>query len=135
MSFFQWKDSMSVEIDEIDKQHMQLVSLIDNLYNAMAQGKGQEELDTIFGELFDYAKTHFFTEEKYMFVHQYPGYEEHKKEHEKFIEEVKSYKKTFDEGDYKASVKVANFLKDWLTNHIMKTDQQYGPYLRERING
>ena len=134
MSFFQWKDSMSVGIDEIDKQHMQLVSLIDDLYNAMAQGKGQEELNNIFGELFDYAKTHFFTEEKYMFVHQYQGYEAHKKEHEKFIEEIKSYKKTFDEGDNKASIKVANFLKDWLTNHIMNTDQQYGPYLRERIN-
>lgn len=134
MSFFQWKDSMSVGIDEIDKQHMQLVSLIDDLYNAMAQGKGQEELNNIFRELFDYAKTHFFTEEKYMFVHQYQDYEAHKKEHEKFIEDVKSYKKTFDEGDNKASVKVANFLKDWLTNHIMNTDQQYGPHLRERIN-
>ena len=134
MSFFQWKDSMSVGIDEIDKQHMQLVSLIDDLYNAMAQGKGQEELNNIFGELFDYAKNHFFTEEKYMFVHQYQGYEAHKKEHEKFIEEVKSYKKAFDEGDNKTSIKVANFLKDWLTNHIMNTDQQYGPYLRERIN-
>jgi len=134
MSFFQWKDSMSVGIDEIDKQHMHLVSLIDDLYNAMSQGQGQNELDRIFQELFDYTKTHFFTEEKHMFVHQYPGYEEHKQEHEKFVEKIKSYKETFDAGDQKAAVKVANFLKDWLTNHIMKTDQQYGPYLRERMN-
>jgi hemerythrin-like metal-binding protein len=133
MSFFQWKDSMSVGIDEIDKQHMHLISLIDDLYNAMAKGKGQQELATMFNELFDYAKTHFFSEEKYMFVHKYPGYEDHKKEHEKFIEEVKSYKKLFDEGDQKAAIKVANFLKDWLTNHIMKTDQEYAPYLQERM--
>lgn len=129
MSFFQWQDSMSVGIDQIDKQHMQLVSLIDELYNAMSKGQAKDELDRIFNELFDYTKTHFFSEEKLMFVHQYKDYENHKKEHEKFVEEIKEQKHMFDQGDHKIAIKVANFLKDWLTNHIMKSDQKYAPYL------
>ena len=27
------------------------------------------------------------------------------------------------------SMEVMSFLSDWLKNHIMKTDKQYGPYL------
>jgi hemerythrin-like metal-binding protein len=133
MSFIQWNDSMSVGIDEIDTQHMQLVSLINDLYSAMSKGQGKEQLNEIFNELFDYAKTHFFAEEKLMFVHGYQGYDQHKDEHKKFVEDIKKYKGKFEGGDSKASIEVANFLKDWLINHIMKTDQQYAPYLRERI--
>jgi len=133
MSFIQWKDSMAVEIDEIDTQHMQLVQLINDLYSALSLGKGKQQLNEIFDELFDYAKTHFFSEEKLMFVHGYNGYEEHKKEHERFVDEIKKYKGKFESGDSKTSIEVAQFLKDWLINHIMKTDQQYAPYLQERV--
>jgi hemerythrin-like metal-binding protein len=133
MSFIQWKDSMAVDIDEIDTQHMQLVQLINDLYSALSQGKGRQQLNEIFDELFDYAKTHFFSEEKLMFVHGYSGYKEHKKEHERFVEQIKKYKGKFDSGDSKTSIEVAQFLKDWLINHIMKTDQQYAPYLQEKV--
>ncbi|MFP4526410.1 MAG: bacteriohemerythrin, partial [Bacteroidales bacterium] len=96
MSFIQWKDSMATDIDEIDTQHMQLVSLINDLYEAMSKGQGKEKLNEIFNELFDYAKTHFFTEEKLMLVYGFPGYEEHKKEHQNFVEEIKKYKGKFE---------------------------------------
>ena len=29
------------------------------------------------------------------------------------------------------NVHLLNFLRDWLTNHIQKTDHQYGPWLNE----
>jgi len=134
MVFIQWNNSMSVGIEEIDQQHKKLVSLIDDLYQAMSKGKGKEELEIIFKELFDYVKTHFFAEEKLMFVHHYDGYEGHKREHQKFVEQLKKYKEKFDQGDRKVAIEVSKFLKEWLINHIMKTDQQYAPYLKERIN-
>ncbi|MFO8235878.1 MAG: bacteriohemerythrin [Bacteroidales bacterium] len=133
MSFIQWKYSMATNIDEIDTQHMQLVSLINDLYEAMSKGQGKEKLNEIFNELFDYAKTHFFSEEKLMLIYGFPGYEDHKKEHQNFVEEIKKYKDKFEGGDSKTSIEVANFLKKWLVNHILKTDQQYAPYLQERI--
>ncbi|MFP4019334.1 MAG: bacteriohemerythrin [Bacteroidales bacterium] len=133
MSFIQWKDSMATDIDEIDTQHMQLVSLINDLYEAMSKGQGKEKLNEIFNELFDYAKTHFFTEEKLMLVYGFPGYEEHKKEHQNFVEEIKKYKGKFEGGESKTSIEVAKFLKEWLVNHILKTDQKYAPYLMDKM--
>jgi hemerythrin-like metal-binding protein len=133
MIFFQWNESLSVGIEKIDMQHKKLISLINDLYQAMTSGKGKEELDKIFKELFDYVKTHFFDEEKLMFVHHYEGYEAHKREHQKFSEQLKKYKEKFDKGDRKIAIEVSDFLKEWLVNHIMKTDQQYAPYLKERI--
>ncbi|MFP4448322.1 MAG: bacteriohemerythrin [Bacteroidales bacterium] len=133
MSFIQWTDSMATDIDEIDTQHMQLVSLTNDLYEAMSKGQGKEKLNEIFNELFDYAKNHFFTEEKLMLVYAFPGYEEHKKEHQNFVEEIKKYKGKFEGGESKTSVEVAKFLKEWLVNHILKTDQQYTPYLKDKV--
>ena len=37
--FISWNDKISVGIQEIDEQHKRLVALINNLYDAMVEGK------------------------------------------------------------------------------------------------
>jgi hemerythrin-like metal-binding protein len=60
-----WSDELSVNIEEIDKQHKKLIDVINVLFNAMIEGKTQNIIDTIIDDLIDYAKYHFSTEEKY----------------------------------------------------------------------
>jgi hemerythrin len=43
-------------------------------------------------ELIDYTQYHFSTEEKYMLEYAYPGYEQHKAEHEEFIDKIQRSK-------------------------------------------
>jgi hemerythrin-like metal-binding protein len=52
----------------------------------------------------------------------------HKLEHKKFVGQVGEFKKLFDSGKAMLSMEVMSFLSDWLKNHIMKTDKQYGPF-------
>lgn len=40
MPLIQWNESLSVGVVEIDRQHRKLVELINDLNNAMRQGKG-----------------------------------------------------------------------------------------------
>jgi hemerythrin len=44
MALIQWNDSLSVNVVEIDKQHQKLVRMINELNDAMRQGKGKEAL-------------------------------------------------------------------------------------------
>jgi hemerythrin len=39
------------------------------------------------------------------------------------------FQKRYQAGQVALSVEMMNFLKDWLTNHIVETDKRYIPYL------
>jgi hemerythrin len=41
MSIIQWDESFSVNVAEIDKQHQRLLEMINELYDAMRQGRGK----------------------------------------------------------------------------------------------
>lgn len=130
MAFIQWNESYSVGIAEIDKQHMRLVELINTLYEAMRLGKGNDAVDGILDELAGYTQTHFKLEEKHFDTYSYPGTVSHKDEHQKFIQEVSEFKKAFNERRIMLSVKVLNFLRDWLNHHILEIDKAYAPFLQ-----
>jgi hemerythrin len=141
MAFFEWDPKLSVNIAEIDQQHKKLIGLINRLNEVMQPGNqdvlksAMKELiiqASVIDEMVDYSRYHFSTEEGYMGKHRYPDYEKHKKEHEVFIDEVRTFKNDFDNGKVVLSVRIMEFLKKWLGNHILGTDKAYEPFLRER---
>ena len=132
MSYFEWSDQLSINNDEIDRQHQGLVAIIDKLYIALKHGEGNKVIGGILVDLGLYTKTHFKAEEKLMRIHGYPKYEIHKKEHGALAEQVNDLFNKFNEGEYVSAVVVGKFLKDWLNNHIQKTDMQFGSFLNSK---
>jgi hemerythrin len=132
MPLIKWNDSFSVNIVEIDLQHQKLVSLINELNNAMLQGMGKAALTNILNELVAYTVNHFSIEEKYFAQYQYPNSDSHKKEHLVFVEKVASFKKDFDSGKLGLSIEVMNFLSNWLQTHIKGSDKKYQPFLNQK---
>ena len=133
MAFIDWNERYSVQIESIDMQHKQLVSLINKLYEGMKVGKTKQVLGETINELVDYTKIHFKEEEVYFERFGYEETEEHKKGHQKFIDEIASFKKSFDANRITVSTKVMIFLRDWLYNHILKTDKKYVQFMQ--LNG
>lgn len=132
MPLMEWDESFSVNVVEIDGQHKVLVGMLNDLHDAMRQGKGKEILADVLRKLTAYAGYHFATEEKYMTQYGYPGYQLHKREHEKFVEKVKKFQDDFNAGKVLLTNEVMNFLKDWLVNHIKGTDKKMGLFLNEK---
>jgi len=114
-------------------QHRQLVALINKLYEGMKAGKTKQVLGETIDELVDYTKVHFKDEEVILKKYGYKETEEHKKEHQHFIDEIASFKKSFDANRITVSTKVMIFLRDWLYNHILKTDKKYMQFMQ--LNG
>ncbi len=128
----QWSSSLSVNVAEIDGQHQKLVNMINELDNAMRQGKGKDALGKIVNGLIGYAATHFKTEEKYFDQFGYPEADSHKKEHSDFTKKVSDFKDGFEKSSVGLSIQVMNFLSDWLQKHITGVDKKYGPFFNAK---
>ncbi len=131
MALIEWNSDLSVNVAEIDKEHKKLVGLVNELHEAMKSGKGKEVLGKILTELEEYTKTHFSHEEEILGKHGYPAIFSHKKEHQNLISAVQEYKKKGEAGNL-FTLEISKFLKDWLTNHILKTDKNYSSFLNSK---
>jgi hemerythrin-like metal-binding protein len=125
MAFIEWTDTLSVGIPSIDTQHQKLVSLLNQLHEAMRNRQGKEILDSLFKELLDYTKYHFQAEETLFDAHGYPGAEMHKTQHRELIAEAERLQSQFESGELLISVKVLDFLKRWVAEHIQESDKRY----------
>jgi hemerythrin len=133
MPLINWNDSLSVGVDYIDNQHKQLVSIINRLNDAMLQDKGNDVMSQILDNLVDYTKSHFKSEEHLMRKYGYPESANHLKEHDKLTKEVIDFAENFKQGKAIITLPVLNFLKDWLNNHILKTDKLLGQFLSKDV--
>jgi len=132
MALIQWNEGLSVGVAEIDRQHQQLIKMINELNDAMRQGKGKEVLGKIITGLANYTVTHFGTEEKYFAQYGYPEADSHKKAHADFTKKVTEFKSNFDQGRIGLSIEILDFLSDWLQKHIKVVDKKYGPFFNEK---
>ncbi|MCK5032280.1 MAG: hemerythrin family protein [Calditrichia bacterium] len=132
MELIKWSDEMSVNIKEIDDQHKKLIEIINNLFIAMLEGKAQDIINKTVDELINYAEYHFSTEENYFEKHNYPGFHSHKIQHSYYKDEILNYKQELLNGKSTVPTDVFNFLKDWLTEHIMNSDKKYSKYLNNK---
>jgi hemerythrin len=132
MALIQWDSTLSVNVAEIDQQHQKLVELINNLSEAMKQGRSRDILARIIEKLAGYAVNHFSSEERYFDKFGYPSAASHKLEHANFAKKVSEFKNGFNNGQLAMTIEVMSFLKDWLKNHILGIDKKYGPFFNEK---
>ena len=130
MPLFTWNDSYSVSVQQFDDQHKVLFNLINELHEAMSQGKGRDRVGQTLNTLISYTRGHFSAEEAALRSASYPNYAAHKKEHDAFTAKVLGFETTYRTGTSNLSVELMNFLRDWLSDHILKIDKQYAPYLK-----
>jgi hemerythrin len=128
-----WDNAYSVGVKLIDDQHKELIRLTNEL--ALGVEKGGAEAEIYFMKVIQgavrYVKTHFTTEEIIMERLKFPEYLSHKKEHEDFVAEVLRDVKAFEEGQKLVPLEFAQFLQQWVLNHIDKSDKKYAFFFDE----
>lgn len=128
MSLFLWRPSYEIGIGEIDMQHRHLVGIINELFDAMKEGHGQDALNHVLEGLVEYIDVHFRTEEELMRAAEYPEFDYHKIEHEFLTRQVQLLQKRREQGERIATPELMNFLRGWLENHITVSDKAFGRY-------
>jgi hemerythrin len=119
-----WDDSMATGVAKVDDQHRMLISCLNELLNAMAQGKGRTEIDRVLARLGDYTATHFGYEEQCMTTYRCPVASQNKRAHDDFIATFTAFRRDFDaEGATSAlAMRVQRELADWVARHIRGVD-------------
>jgi|SRR5581483_7423989 len=129
---FQWKASYATGINSIDAQHQTLFQIAGKLHEAMVAGKGRAVLGPILDRLVQYTAGHFAHEERLMRLCDYPQLAEHKAQHDALTKQVLDFQAKFQAGQATITVQLLHFLKNWLEQHIMGTDQKYAPCLANK---
>ncbi|NOY12292.1 MAG: hemerythrin family protein [Deltaproteobacteria bacterium] len=132
MPIITWEKSYSVGVDELDGHHKQLINMINELYYAMKNDRGQSLVNDIISDMLSYAEMHFEIEEGYMRRCEYLGMLQHFREHEHFIKKAQDLARRSKEGEFVLSFEVIQFLSDWLKSHILETDMKYVPLFKEK---
>jgi hemerythrin-like metal-binding protein len=124
-----WTDALSVGDQHIDEQHSILLDTINQLASAESL-HNHHAVSMIIDELASYAVFHFDYEEKLMASHRYPHLDEHRVIHQVFARWVGDLREEYAIfGKRPLGQPVLDFLRDWLSHHILGEDQRYRPYL------
>ena len=127
-----WKSCYETGNPTFDAEHRALVNALNELYEAIRKKQGDEVLTSLFPTLNLYIRKHFQHEEEAMLKHRYPGMEAHIKAHRAFKKTVSDYQEQVLTGYTGLSSDLYKSLREWLLNHIVKTDGQFGEFLRSQ---
>ena len=127
---FDWNDSFATGIGEIDRQHQQLIELVNTCNYQIKRQRGAQAIGRTLQGVIDYTHTHFSYEEQLLQEHAYPDFDSHIAEHRKVVEDVKRLLTELQSGEKNVEQKILAFLTDWLTHHIKVCDRAYASHLK-----
>ena len=128
---YQWSPEFSVFVKGIDNQHHYLVVTLNNLYRYLLSGQPRKVLDKTLDAMADYTKFHFRSEERLFDKYGYPRAEGHRRQHQIFVNKVSDFLEKYQANEERLTLEVLHFLADWVRNHILTSDHDYGEWFLE----
>ena len=128
-----WKDEYSVGVEKIDRQHRHLFEIINKLIDHSGTSGDSGLVSETLTEMLNYAKEHFTTEEELMQEYGYPEIEQHKEQHIYFFKTTAELSINALNNQSMVSREIVEFLKLWLTLHILKCDMKYKEFFKAKI--
>ncbi len=134
MRFIGWTDQMSVGVPLLDTDHKIFIELINDLEECAKYPAYRDRVKDSLRRLIDYSRYHFGREEQVMAACGYPGIEAHKEEHAEFTKHLREVGRPFDsDPNAVLDAEVLDFLKNWLTHHMLIQDMAYRPYAEGNV--
>lgn len=132
MPFIEWKPEYSVHHPALDHDHRILVSMINQLHQAIEEGQSARAVGRTLTSLRRYVETHFAREESILEACGYPELAAHAEGHralEATVEDIEAlHARAPEEVD---AADVLEFLRTWLVDHILRADMRYAPMVSE----
>ncbi|MBF0110177.1 MAG: hemerythrin family protein [Magnetococcales bacterium] len=126
-----WDENLLIGIQMPDRDHEQIVFLINRVLDAMAESRPQSELSHILDSLIAFAQEHFRREEELMERYGYPELQPHREVHRFLEKKIMAYKTDFLTGGAEFGL-AAELMKDWIVLHIQGVDRKYSRFLLAR---
>ena len=116
-----WSPTYMIGIEEVDKQHEELVTRMNTLWEALLAKQDHASLSRGLTAMTRLLEGHFATEDAHMAAHPYAGSAAHRADHERALETARSLAAHVDEQSLALGIR---FLYDWLLSHIRSYDAE-----------
>jgi hemerythrin-like metal-binding protein len=131
MPIIHWTPDLSVGVGSIDTDHKLLISLINQLDDAIRGGEPQAIVTRVLDALLDYADYHFAREESLMRASGYSDLAAHSRAHATFRAQVHDFRDRYRRNaECVRAREVLVFLQNWLRAHIVGRDKLYAPFVQ-----
>ena len=132
MPFMEWTEEYATGIRDVDNDHQILFTFVNDLHDRLHEGASSDDVSETFAGLVNYVNVHFVREENFMDEANYEDLAEHAESHRRLSARLFALKESFDENpeDFDREA-LLEFLKGWLTGHILYTDMDYVPSFRD----
>ncbi|MFH1687400.1 MAG: bacteriohemerythrin [bacterium] len=127
--FIEWKERYSVGHDDLDEDHQEIISIINDLWSILKAEPTPGQVLEILDRLLEYTETHFQREQQVMVDHQYPDLVRHKGLHSRMVQRTRELHAKAVSNHSEISEESMTFLKDWWIDHILAQDSRYKPYI------
>lgn len=125
MSLSTLKQDISTGIEGLDREHTRLVSVMQEIADNFERRNSAERISGWFGELYVETLAHFALEESLMRNYKYTGYEEHKADHERLLEQLSLMMESFEEGMCdECGMSLRDCLEGWFIGHVAEMDSE-----------
>ena len=125
-----WGDTWLTGLPEIDADHQTLVAYVNELNSAMMQAKGREALGAILDKLATYTVEHFAREEAIWSAGSLTSLDGHRRLHADLAGKVTAFIGDFRAGKAHLTTEMMTFLREWLVDHVFKTDKAAAKAIR-----
>jgi len=133
MPYIEWSPRYATGIARIDADHENLFMIVNVLYDCRVKHGAEANLTPILTALGEYVKKHFITEEIAMQEAGYPGIDSHIEKHRAFTRRIQRYIEQSNAQPGKVDAEdLLRLLKHWLTDHVLRSDMDYVPYLKQK---
>jgi hemerythrin len=128
-----WSKTFSCGIKIIDDQHREFIDLVNEMFHhATGDDKHEHEyFNRVMKQAVKYIRIHFATEEKIMSAMRYPGFTEHKRNHDMFVLKVIENIQNYEDEKHYTLYSFTKFLKDWVLSHVGVMDKEYFIYFKQ----
>lgn len=132
-----WRPDFATGVAIIDDQHRVLVNMLNEANTKLTDRSPIADFSKIVQGLLAYAGYHFKTEEGLMDQHGYDACcaedaARHRAQHQAFAEKVIAVQASLAAGQRIPKADLVDFLTQWLTDHILNTDRDFGKFICSR---
>ncbi len=123
----EWKADYSVGIEEIDRQHKELLRLFGVIKDAISADEGWSTIHFGLVEVKRFAHFHFEFEEALMRLYGFAGRDEHTATHQQMLHRLESTE--HDSLQESTKEDILKLFRDWLVEHINGADRSYAHHI------
>lgn len=128
MPLVTWNEEYSVNNDELDDHHRQLIAILNALYEECLKVDSEGCVGPKIDELLAYTGYHFRAEEQYMRQIQYFEIDDHIEMHSGFTFKLEELKRLSHGDQLELTRNLIVYVGKWLLHHVLEEDRKYAAH-------